>query len=92
MKKNKVLNMSKKVFLTFCATSALVTISYAKPGGGNNGEPPKEAIEVCKGLDEGTKCTMQTPRGTLNGLCMNTPDKKYFVCMPEGGEKREDRR
>lgn len=85
----KLLNMSKKVLLTFCATTALVTVSSAKQqGGGEQGEPPKEAIEICVGQDTGSECTMSTPRGNLTGKCMNTPDKKYFVCMPEGGPSK----
>ena len=28
---------------------------------------------------------METPRGSLSGKCMHTPDEKYFACMPEGG-------
>ena len=89
MNKNKIVKMSKKVIITFSAISALVTISYAQQGGGpGNGQPPKEAIEICVGQDEGSECTMNTPKGSLSGTCMNTPDKKYFVCMPEGGPKR----
>ena len=85
MKKTKALEMSKKLILTFCATTALVSVSYAKQQGGPGGKPPKEAIEICVDKNEGSKCTMNTPRGQLSGTCMNTPDKKYFVCMPEGG-------
>jgi hypothetical protein len=59
-----------------------ISIIYAAP---EKQEPPKEAIEVCVGLDVESICFMETPRGTLEGKCMNTPDKKYFACMPEGG-------
>jgi hypothetical protein len=59
-----------------------ISIIYAAP---EKQEPPKEAIEVCVGLDVESICFMETPMGTLEGKCMNTPDKKYFVCMPEGG-------
>ena len=66
------------------ASLFIVTISviYAAP---DKQEPPKEAIEVCVGLDVEALCFIETPRGTLEGKCMNTPDKKYFACMPEGG-------
>ena len=62
------------------------TILNAKPEGK---EPPKEAIEVCVGKVEAASCTMNTPRGELTGQCMNTPDKKYFVCMPPNGPDRK---
>ena len=51
-------------------------------------EPPKEAISICEDQDEGSSCTFSSPRGdSLSGTCSYTPDKKYFVCMPEGGPK-----
>lgn len=85
------MTMNKKIVISFCALTALVTISYANQGGGRpqgNGTPPKEAINACKNKEDGTKCTMSTPRGDLEGQCMNTPDEKYFVCMPEGGPNK----
>jgi hypothetical protein len=88
MKKTENSKFNKKMIFSFCALTALVTISYAQPGGGQNGEPPKEAIEVCVGQEVGFECTMNTPRGRLTGTCMNTPDEKYFVCMPEGGPNK----
>ena len=88
MNKNKALNIGKKMIFVYCAISALVTVSYARQEGGK-GEPPKEAIAICVGQEVNSSCTMDTPRGTSVGECKNTPDKKYFVCMPEGGpEKR----
>ena len=76
--------MNKKILLTLSGIAILVSSLYARP---QNGEPPKEAIEVCKGQDTGSQCTMNTPRGSLEGQCKNTPDNKYFVCMPKGGPK-----
>lgn len=87
MKKERILNINKKMVLTFCTTTLLVTVSYARPEGKKDGTPPKEAIEVCAEKEEGTQCTMNTPRGELTGKCMNTPDNKYFVCMPEDKRK-----
>ena len=86
----KGLKMNKKMILTLCATSALVTISYAKPQGADKRTPPKEAIEICVGQEEGSECRMNTPRGELLGTCQNTPDKKYFVCMPENMKPPKD--
>lgn len=86
MSKNKTLEMAKRVIISFCATTALLTISYANQGGER--KPPQEAIDICKGQSEGSECKVTTPRGdTLTGICQNTPDDKYFVCMPEGGPK-----
>lgn len=65
-------------------TMLIVTISFANQNANGQGqremrEPPQEAISAC----EGDECSMSTPRGdTLEGSCKNTPDNKYFVCMP----------
>lgn len=94
MRKNRTLNMAKKMMFTFCATTALVTVSYAQKPGGEKRTPPQEAIDICKGLDTGAECTMTTPRGdSVTGTCENTPDNKYFACKPEGGPggERPDR-
>lgn len=51
-------------------------------------KPPKEAIEICKGKATNSTCKMTSPHGdVLNGTCKNTPDEKYFVCIPERGPK-----
>ena len=76
----------KKSLLLVGVASVLITTLYARQGNGDR-QPPKEAIEICVGQDEGSQCTMNTPRGSLEGQCKNTPDNKYFVCMPEGGPK-----
>jgi len=77
--------MTKKMILVFCATTALVTTSYAK----QKGKPPQEAIELCLNQNEGSQCTIITPRGDeLVGKCMTTPDKKYFACAPQDRPKR----
>lgn len=76
--------MNKKILITFCTILSFGSFLYANEDN-RRGEPPKEAIEVCKGQDIGYKCTMNTPRGSLSGQCKNTPDNKYLACMPEGG-------
>lgn len=70
------------------ATFASANQGQGQGGGGSDREPPKEAIEICEGQDEGSSCTMSTPRGDLEGTCKNTPDDKYFVCMPENMPRR----
>jgi hypothetical protein len=76
----------KFLLKTVLLISVISTISNAKPEGK---EPPKEAIEICVGQEVGSTCTMNTPRGEMTGQCMNTPDKKYFVCMPENGPDKK---
>lgn len=84
--KKKYMNRGEKILISFCVTSALITVSYANKGGER--KPPQEAINICEGQENGSECKMITPRGdTLTGTCQNTPDDKYFVCMPEGGPK-----
>jgi hypothetical protein len=47
-------------------------------------EPPQEAISICEGQSEGNSCSVTSPRGdTLEGTCKNTPDEKYFACIPK---------
>lgn len=46
-------------------------------------KPPEEAITTCEGKSNGESCSMTTPRGdTVEGICSNTPDNKYFACNP----------
>lgn len=51
-------------------------------GRGNRQGPPEEAFTACEGLSQGDECTVQTPRGTLNGVCVSRSDKTF--CVPEG--------
>ena len=78
----------------FIITLAILGVTFASANqgqgqrGGSDREPPKEAIEICEGQEEGSSCTMTTPRGNMEGTCKNTPDDKYFVCMPENMPRR----
>jgi len=46
--------------------------------------PPQKAIDACKNQESGASCSITTPRGdTLEGSCQNTPDNKYFACVPK---------
>ena len=57
--------------------------------GPKGGTPPPGALDACIDKESGDTCTMKTRRGdTLSGTCTNTPDNKFFVCMPEGMERR----
>ncbi|CAA6812262.1 MAG: Unknown protein [uncultured Sulfurovum sp.] len=81
-----------KKIVTTLAILAL-TVSFAqdgKPPRGGKGQPPPEAIEACVNEEVGTECTVETRRGdTLEGTCQNTPDKKYFACVPNNHKKPE---
>ncbi|WP_128700496.1 hypothetical protein [Candidatus Velamenicoccus archaeovorus] len=53
-------------------------------GGGEMKAPPQEAIDACSGKAEGDTCQCRGPRGEEEtGICVSTPDKKYFVCRPD---------
>ena len=44
--------------------------------------PPQAAIDACSGKAEGSVCQCQGPQGVESGVCVYTPDKKYFACRP----------
>ena len=44
--------------------------------------PPDSAISACSGKSEGTACEVAGPNGTKQGVCVYTPDKKYYACKP----------
>lgn len=77
----------KKIIIALCVVGTVFSFANQgqRPAGGT---PPAEAISACKGLETGTSCEVQTPRGdTVKGTCENTPDKKYFACKPEHGPR-----
>jgi len=53
--------------------------------GGLNGQsgPPQEAIDACTGSSQGSACSINTPRGTLDGSC--TTIQSDLACVPAGG-------
>ncbi|MEZ4390689.1 MAG: hypothetical protein R3A48_06295 [Polyangiales bacterium] len=52
------------------------------PPGGRRG-PPQFAFDACANLSEGAACTVQTPRGTLQGSCVTVP-QRGLACRPAG--------
>ncbi len=44
--------------------------------------PPESAISACSGKSEGTACQVTGPNGTKQGVCVHTPDQKYYACKP----------
>jgi hypothetical protein len=75
----------KKVLITL----AILTVSASFAQEGQKRQPPKEAISACEGKTSGSSCSVETPRGdTVEGTCKNTPDKKYFACVPKNHKKK----
>lgn len=77
----------KKLIVGLCILSTLVLFAEENGRGpkGDMGEPPAEAITICKDKAENSTCNMSTPEGkSLEGKCLYTPDKKYFACVPNG--------
>lgn len=59
------------------------SLPLERGGTGQTGNvPPQPALDACKNKNENTSCTVQTPNGSLSGTCHNTPDGKYFACVP----------
>ncbi|WP_420266589.1 hypothetical protein [Candidatus Magnetominusculus dajiuhuensis] len=50
--------------------------------------PPQPAIDACTGKSDGTTCNMNTPGGAVTGICVYTPDRKYFACHPGDMKQR----
>jgi len=55
-------------------------------------KPPQEAFEACNSMSEGAACTIETPRGTLEGTCRIPPEEEQLVCVPAKVEGRRPRR
>lgn len=53
-------------------------------------KPPKEAIEVCVSQELDSICQVSGRHGDiLEGRCKNTPDEKYFACIPNKAAKED---
>ena len=81
-----------KKFIMILSIGATLCLANGPQGGQGRGEmkePPAEAISACKDKTEGDTCDITTPQGeAITGTCKNTPDDKYFVCMPENMERQ----
>lgn len=65
--------------LTICCL-AVGVIAAAQPGGRR---PPPAAYEACEGKNEGDRCSVNTPRGTLEGTCTFLSEDDGLVCFPD---------
>ena len=43
--------------------------------------PPPEAFEACADLEDGARCQVDTPHGTINGTCRTLEDRLW--CIPD---------
>ena len=74
---------------TACLLAGSMAWSQQGPPRGRGGDrqgPPPEAIEACKDLGEGDACSVETPRGKLEGTCRKPPrgDGDGLACVPRG--------
>ncbi|BBD07454.1 DUF1566 domain-containing protein [Desulfovibrio ferrophilus] len=47
--------------------------------------PPREAFTACENKSKGDQCSFNTPRGTMEGLCIAPQDQ--LVCAPANGRR-----
>ena len=57
------------------------------PGGG----PPDEAIQACRGKNQGEMCAFQSPRGMLEGVCEDIPEG-FTACVPHDHHAEHEHR
>jgi hypothetical protein len=53
------------------------------PDRGEAGAPPQEALEACQDLNQGSACTVNSPRGALSGSCQLVGSGQQ-ACVPAG--------
>lgn len=64
------------------ALTSVAGFSFAQRGDRPPHPPPPEAFEACADLDEGDACTVETPRGELQGTCGYLPNLENLICVP----------
>lgn len=82
------------------AEQAKTTSSDAAKSGERSGErrgfrgnregrtPPEAAYAACENLEAQSACTVETPRGTRDGVCRIREGNDRAVCMPSRPEGR----
>ncbi|MEM7437690.1 MAG: hypothetical protein AAF436_21230 [Myxococcota bacterium] len=85
-----------KIALTLAAGAfSLSLFARAQPPDGSQRErrgPPPEAIEACVDLSVGEACIVDTPHGTLEGVCREGRRGNELVCVPNDHRDRPPRR
>jgi len=76
--------MSRSLALVALASLTLSAAPAAARGGRQQG-PPSFALEACEGLAADAACSMETPRGTVEGTCVQTPRGDALACRPADG-------
>ncbi|RMF14909.1 MAG: hypothetical protein D6761_08720, partial [Candidatus Dadabacteria bacterium] len=51
--------------------------------------PPPEAFEACADREVDEDCTVDTPRGEMDGRCVTARDEETLVCVPRGNHGPE---
>ncbi|MCH9813284.1 MAG: hypothetical protein K0U47_05000 [Epsilonproteobacteria bacterium] len=75
----------KKIIFLLSVIGTLFSFANERQGerGGHNRQPPQEAISVCQGEVQEAACQITTVNSNIvEGHCKNTPDNKYFACIP----------
>ncbi len=54
-----------------------------QPGHQGQGRPPQEAIDACRGKNQGNSCQFTSPHGAITGTCRSIGNQ--LACAPEGG-------
>lgn len=57
-------------------------MEQSQPSGGQQGQPPQQAIDACVGKSASSSCSVQTPQGSLSGVCRNPPNSSSLACIP----------
>lgn len=74
----------KRTALTLVSTLMFLAPLTVLANGGHHGPPP-EALEACKGLQEGNACQVSFDGKTTAGTCRTGPQGEAAACLPEGG-------
>ena len=68
--------------------SLILSIIFALAGFAYSQVPPEESRAACTGKAENSPCSFISPKGKETGTCAYTPDRRYFACRPERGDRQ----
>jgi hypothetical protein len=73
------------LFVTLSASVPLIDAQSIDREGNRRGPPPPRAIEACADLTEQDACRFSSPRGEVQGTCIQLPrGEDLRVCVPLG--------